>query len=140
LVSKVNLDDERAIQNYVASAIRDGMVNSAHDTSEGGLAVAIAECCYANIRRQAIGAQIEVPSHLEVRKDLFGEVSSRVLLSTATASELKRRAVEAGLNFYEVGTVGGKQLILNYEGVRVIDIQVEELQSAWRQGLPKLLS
>src|SRR4029079_400853 len=72
LTGSVNLDDERALQNFVASAIRDGIVKSAHDTSEGGLAVALAECCYANVRRGAIGAKVEIPSHLEIRKDFFG--------------------------------------------------------------------
>src|SRR5215470_15960429 len=49
LVGKVNLDDERAVQNLVAAAIRDQLIHSAHDVSEGGLAVAVAECCYSNL-------------------------------------------------------------------------------------------
>ena len=140
LVSKVDLEEERAVQNFVATAIRDGHVRSAHDTSEGGLAVALAECCYSTLHREPIGAEVQIPSHLEVRKDLFGEVSSRIVLSTTNPSELRKRAEQAGLSFYDLGKVGGKQLILNYEGVRAVDIGIDELESAWRQGLPKLLS
>jgi len=140
LVGAVNLEDERAIQNFVANAIRDGLVKSAHDTSEGGLAVALAECCYADLHREAIGATVQIPSHLEIRKDLFGEFSTRVLLSTTNPAELQKRAEQMGLNFYNLGNVGGKRLILNYEGVRVVDIAIEELQAAWRQAMPKLLS
>jgi hypothetical protein len=44
------------------------------------------------------------------------------------------------LNFYLLGRVGGKQFILKYEEVIAVDLPVEELESAWRQGLPKLLS
>lgn len=140
LVGRVNLEEERALQDFVAAAIRDGLVKSAHDTSEGGLAVGLAECCYSNLHRGAVGAEIEIPSHLEVRKDLFGEISTRVILSTTTASALRTRAQNAGLNFYEIGRVGGKRLICHYEGVRIVDMDIDELESAWRQGLPKLLS
>src|SRR5205809_2653256 len=82
LVGKVNLEDERAVQNLVAGAIRDRLVKSAHDVSEGGLAVALAECCFSTLNRGPIGAEIRIPSHLEVLRDLFGESSTRVLLRT----------------------------------------------------------
>jgi len=140
LVGKVDLDDERALQNFVASAIRGSLVKSAHDISEGGLAVALAECCYGGIRRGPIGAEVEMPSHLEARKDLFGEVSTRVVLSTKNPAELRKQASNAGLNSYEIGKVGGKRLILRYEGVTAVDIGIDELESAWRQALPKLLT
>ena len=140
LVGRVNLEDERAIQNLVATAIRDGLVKSAHDISEGGLAVALAECCYSNLQRPAIGAEVDIPSHLEVRKDLFGEFSSRVLLTTGDVTEIRKRAGQMGLKFHDLGKVGGNRLILNYENERAIDIGMDELEYAWSQGLPKLLS
>ena len=140
LVGKVDLEDERAVQTFVASAIRAGLVKSAHDTSEGGLAVALAECCYSNLHRGAVGAEVTIPSHLEIRKDLFGEVSTRVVLSTTKVEALRTQARDAGLNFYELGKVGGKRLIFHYESVKAVDIAIEELESAWRQALPKLLS
>jgi phosphoribosylformylglycinamidine synthase len=59
LVGKVNLDDERALQDFIASGIRDRLIKSAHDTSKAGLAVALAECCYSNVRRAPIGAEIQ---------------------------------------------------------------------------------
>jgi len=139
-VGKLDLEDERAVQNLVSAAIRDRLVESAHDLSEGGLAVALAECCYSNIERGAIGAEVTIPSHLELRKDLFGEFSTRVLLSTRNVAELQRRAERMGLKFHDLGKVGGKRLILNYESVHVVDIDITELESAWSEGLPKLLS
>jgi phosphoribosylformylglycinamidine synthase len=140
LTGKVNLEDERAVQNLVAIAIRDQLIHSAHDISEGGLAVAVAECCYSNLERAAVGAEINVPSHLEVRKDVFGEVSSRVLLTTNYVQELRDRAEQMGLRFYDLGKVGGTRLILTYENVRIIDVAIDELESAWSEALPKLLS
>jgi phosphoribosylformylglycinamidine synthase len=140
LVGKVNLEDERAVQTFVGKAIQDRLVRSAHDVSEGGLAIALAESCYSNLHRGGIGAEIQIPSHLEVRKDLFGEWSSRVVLSTSQGAELRRRAEQVGLNFYDLGKTGGKRFILKYEEVEAINLDIEELEAAWRQALPKLVS
>jgi phosphoribosylformylglycinamidine synthase len=140
MVGEISLEDERALQDLISSAIRDRIVKSAHDTSEGGLVVALAECCYANLRRYAVGARVQIPSRLEIRKDLFGDVSTRVLLTTKDAAALQKRAKDAGLNSYELGKVGGNRLICHYEGLQVVDVAIEELESAWGQGLPKLLS
>jgi phosphoribosylformylglycinamidine synthase len=139
-VGRIDLEEERAIQNFISAAIRDGLVKSAHDISEGGFAVALAECCYSNFHRGAVGAEVRVPSHLELVKDLFGEFTTRVLLSTTNAVELCKRAEQVSLTSYDLGKVGGKRLILNYETERAVDVAIDELESAWRQGLPKLLS
>jgi phosphoribosylformylglycinamidine synthase subunit PurL len=140
LVGKVNLEEERAVQNFVAGAIRDRLVKSAHDVSEGGLVVALAECCFSTLNRGPIGAEIRIPSHLEVLRDLFGESSTRVILSTKNSAELVKRAGQTGLNCHELGRVGGSRLTMTYESERVIDLAMDELESAWRQGLSKLLS
>jgi phosphoribosylformylglycinamidine synthase subunit PurL len=139
LVGRVNLEDERAIQTFVSAVIRDRLVKSAHDVSEGGLAMALAESCYSNLHRAAMGAEIQIPSRLEVRKDLFGEWSSRVVLSTSQPAELRKRAEQVGLNFYDLGKVGGKRFILRYEGVEAVNLGIEELEAEWQQALPKLL-
>jgi hypothetical protein len=62
------------------------------------------------------------------------------VLSTTNVVALRKRAEEVGLIFYELGRASGKRLIFHYEGVKAVDIAIEELDSAWRQGLPKLLS
>jgi phosphoribosylformylglycinamidine synthase len=140
LVGKVNLEEEQAVQYLVAAAIRDRLVKSAHDVSEGGLVVALAECCFSTLHRGPIGADVRIPSHLEVLKDLFGESATRVVLSVKNAAEMMRRAGQMGLNCQELGKVGGTRLIMTYESERVIDLPVGELEAVWRQGLPKLLS
>jgi phosphoribosylformylglycinamidine synthase len=140
LVGRVNLEEEQAVQNLVAGAIRDRLVESAHDVSEGGLAIALAECCYSTPNRGPIGADVVIPSRLEILKDLFGEVSTRVLMSSRNPAEIVRRAAEMGLNSHHLGKVGGDRLIVKYEGETPIDLALEDLETAWRQGLPKLLS
>ena len=56
-----------------------------------------------------------------------------------TPDELKRRADQAGLKCFQLGRVGGSRLVFSYEGDRVIDIAMDDLETAWRQGLPQLL-
>jgi phosphoribosylformylglycinamidine synthase II len=139
-VGSVDLDDEIALQGVVSEAIRAGIVKSAHDVSEGGLAMALAECCFATIRRPAIGAAVKIPSHLEICKDLFGEYSSRIILTTTQAAEVMGRAERAGLRCTEIGRVGGSRLVLDYEGEHAVDLPIEQLEAVWKGALPNLLS
>src|SRR6185369_15998433 len=64
-IGKIDLNDERALQFMIRDAIQSGLVKSAHDISEGGLAIALAECCYETMYRPAIGATVKIPSRLE---------------------------------------------------------------------------
>jgi phosphoribosylformylglycinamidine synthase len=137
---RIHLDDERTLQRTVLSAIQDGLVKSAHDVSDGGLAIAIAECCYATGYRPAIGATLKIPSQSEACKDLFGEYPSRILLTSKNPAEIIERAGKAGLSAVEIGAVGGNRLILNYKGQPAIDLEVSELETVWRRAFSKLLS
>jgi phosphoribosylformylglycinamidine synthase subunit PurL len=140
LIGKVDLSEERALQSFVSDAIHAGLIKSAHDISEGGIAVAVAEMCYSTLHRPAIGAAVKIPQYMDACKDLFGEYSSRILLSTTHASDLVRRAERSALRCTEIGRVGGNRLILQHGGKPVVDIAIEELESVWRRTLPKLLS
>lgn len=135
---QIDLEEERALQNLLSSLIRDGVIRSAHDVSDGGFAVAVAECCFSNIQRPSIGAEIVVPSRLEVCRDLFGEFPSRVIITT-NVEGVSRRVAECGLIAYELGQVGGDRLILDYEGARAVDASVNELEQIWRDAIPHLL-
>jgi phosphoribosylformylglycinamidine synthase len=140
LIGRVDLNEERALQSFVSDAIRAGLVKSAHDVSDGGIAVALAEMCYSTLNRPAIGAAAKIPQYMDACKDLFGEYSSRILLTTTHASDLVRRAERSALRCTEIGRVGGNRLILQHGGQQVVDVAVQELESVWRRTLPKLLS
>ncbi len=136
---QIDLEEERVLQNLIAALIRESRVHSAHDLSEGGFAVALAECCFGTLRRAAIGADVRVPSRLEVCRDLFGEFPTRVLVSTGDGPGLARRGREAGLVAHEIGTVGGNRFILEYEGAPAVDVAIGEIENAWKVGLECLL-
>jgi phosphoribosylformylglycinamidine synthase len=136
---KIDLEEERVLQNLIRSLIRDGLVKSAHDLSEGGFAVAVAECCFSTLNRPGIGARVRVPSSLEVCRDLFGEFPTRVILTSGDPSEVLARAGEHGLMAHDIGRVGGDRLVLEYENVCAVDAAVAELEQDWRSALPHLL-
>ena len=136
---EINLDEERALQNLISTLIRSGLIQSAHDLSEGGFAVAIAECCFSTLHRDAIGAEVTVPSTMAVCRDMFAEFPTRVLVSTRDASGVMDRAAAAALAGHDLGRVGGERLVLEYEGVRAIDMEISGLERVWRDALPAAL-
>ncbi|MBI5682210.1 MAG: phosphoribosylformylglycinamidine synthase subunit PurL [Deltaproteobacteria bacterium] len=85
---EINLDMEKNIQDACLQAINSGIIKSAHDLSEGGLAVALAECCISSPANGHIGAIVNFKSTLqtpnsELRTDslLFGETQSRIIVT-----------------------------------------------------------
>ena len=136
---KIDLEEERALQNLVSSAIRGGLVKSAHDLSEGGFAVALAECCFSTMHRPGLGARVRVPSTMQVCRDLFGERPTRVILTSSDLQGVLARAAEHGLKAHDIGTVGGDRLVLEYENDLAVDVEIVQLEQQWRSALPRLL-
>jgi phosphoribosylformylglycinamidine synthase len=99
--------------------IRAGMLNSAHDCSDGGFAVALAECCFHPQRR--FGAAADLPSGQKsghhhaaasITEILFSEAQSRIIVSVAPEKidQAKRLLNERKVPFAQLGTVGGNEL------------------------------
>lgn len=124
------LDFERNVQQLVIKLIQAGLVKSAHDCSDGGLAVAIAECCIANIGNVR-GASITLPeSDIRIDSQLFGEDQSRVILSLDPKSvhHALEMARDASIPASVIGRVGGESLRM--EGV--LDLAVEKIAEVHR--------
>jgi phosphoribosylformylglycinamidine synthase len=136
-VPTLDLKAEQKIQSSLLSAIKKGLVESAHDCSEGGLAVALMECCISN-RGNMIGTKIKV-SEANLRTDslLFGETQSRIIVtcSLENSAALIAHLKSDGLPYAEIGTTGGNRLIIN----ELIDISLEDAADAYYNALPKLL-
>ncbi|MFQ6030390.1 MAG: phosphoribosylformylglycinamidine synthase subunit PurL, partial [Dehalococcoidia bacterium] len=130
----INLGREKAVQELCRSAIREGVIASAHDCSDGGLAVALAECAI----RGSVGFRgNEVLANLPRRWDvaLFGEAQSRIVVSIRPEqqSNLVRLAGALGVPLLELGTTGGHQLQLG----GFLDLAVAEIADAWDNGLER---
>ncbi|HZG88308.1 phosphoribosylformylglycinamidine synthase subunit PurL [Paenibacillus sp.] len=135
---KIDLDVEKRLQKAVLSAIQGGLVASAHDLSEGGLAVALAESCIsggigANISWNAPGLRNDVA--------LFSESQSRVLLTCRPeqADALQLHLVEEGVPMARIGTVCGSKLNVTVNGSTVIDVAVDVLETTWKDAIPCLM-
>ena len=136
----LDLAAERAVQELTRELIRAGLISSAHDCSEGGLLVALAEACLAGQlgftgRGEALDALVAAAGG---RTDLacFGEGQSRILVSCGgeRLDEVLRRASAAGVAAQELGTVGGSRL--RWSGR--LDIDLESLDEAWSHGFERL--
>ncbi len=138
---KLDIGLEKAVQKTALEAIRRGLVNSAHDCSEGGLAVALAECCISD-KENMIGAVIDGLNH-KIRTDamLFGESQSRIILSCGKGHVpiLKNIAKINKTPFRIIGRTEGKRLKISAGQKEAIDLPLERLDEIWRGSLKKQL-
>ncbi len=144
---ELNMERELLAQKFTLAAIRGGLAKSAHDVSDGGLAITLAECCIAG----NIGAAIELPSGIEAETDmrldslLFGETQSRVVLSIAPENleKLHLSAQHAGLSVNYLGSVGGEKFIIGDDRSGVLrplmDIALTDLQGVYHDAIPALM-
>ncbi|MED4603697.1 phosphoribosylformylglycinamidine synthase subunit PurL [Paenibacillus validus] len=134
----IDLDEEKVLLDAVLSAIQSGLVASAHDLSDGGLAVALAESCMSG----RIGAKVNFASELRADIALFSESQSRILLSASAdkAGELEKLLVSRGVPVQVLGTVGGEKLEVSVNGVSAIDASVTQLEKVWKDAIPCLMN
>ncbi len=136
-VPRLDMKAERALHDALRALIRDGALASAHDCSEGGLLVALAESCMMAPERP-LGARVTLsPGAVPPHAYAFGEDPSRAVVSFAPE---KRAAVEQacqhlGVPLAVIGAVGGAELAV--EGM--LTLPVSQLSKAYRSGIPALL-
>jgi phosphoribosylformylglycinamidine synthase len=131
----LDLERERAVQRACLEAIRSGIVRSAHDCADGGLAVALAEACM-RARGPAIGVDVELDAQFRPDALLFGESQSRIVVSLSEAAWpcLEQIAVAHGVPVQRLGRVGGARFRLRGSTFG-IDLAVGEIAEAWTRGL-----
>ncbi|NDD63693.1 MAG: hypothetical protein EBZ36_06920 [Acidobacteria bacterium] len=141
-VPRLDLDLELAVQRTCLEAIRQGLVRSAHDCSEGGLAVALAECCFASYGHSATGATIDLTAHAALGgvsdpvKLLFAESPSRIIISVrpGDVDSLLAIARDAGAPCSHIGLVTADRLQIQC-GELLVDESVADLERSWSSGL-----
>jgi phosphoribosylformylglycinamidine synthase subunit PurL len=131
---RIDLEFEIKVQNVVRDLIRGGLVKSAHDCSEGGLAVTLAECCFNP--EKLLGAEVDLcsrrppgdvahvssadqrsASQSEAATALFNESQSRIVISVAPADLEKTKSIlrAQGVSFRQLGRVGGEELSIHMD-------------------------
>jgi phosphoribosylformylglycinamidine synthase II len=142
-VPALDLARERALQRLVIQAIREGVIESAHDCAEGGLAVTLAECCFDTpfgvvVDLPSVG---EVPSTFRVDATLFGESASRVIVSVRPDHEARfqQLARELGVSAAVIGETGGARITLKVDGIAAVDAPVHEAETRWSTTIETMM-
>jgi phosphoribosylformylglycinamidine synthase subunit PurL len=136
---ELDLDCERALIALLTRAAAAGLVKSAHDCSDGGLAVALVECCFDT---RGIGCDVDLPERARaefatIAGTLFGESASRAVVSVG-ADDLPaflELAAQVGVPAATIGRTGGSQLAISVAGMRVVEYPVAEAEQIWSGAL-----
>jgi phosphoribosylformylglycinamidine synthase len=160
VIPKLDLTRELAVQTACLRAAEAGLLKSAHDCSDGGLAVALAESCFSSLNREAIGAEITLESGVRSRESakessvpdagirtpdsaplLFSESPSRIIISfvESARAEIEQIAANASCPMTILGAVGSKRLRITNDGEELVNLPVADLEHAWRSSLQQKL-
>jgi phosphoribosylformylglycinamidine synthase len=138
LPPKIDLELEKRVQRCCLNAIKDGLLNSAHDLSEGGLAVGLAECCIFG----GIGAVCELWNDSRADFLLFGEGQSRILVSLVEENleRLIQLAKNENVPTAVLGRVTGDRLVVKLNGRKLIDQPVRKIKEVYESSLQRLVN
>jgi phosphoribosylformylglycinamidine synthase subunit PurL len=128
----VDLAAERRHGDLVRGLIRDGLVTAVHDTSDGGLLVALAEMAIAS----GIGAVVEAPGGVSANAFWFGEDQARYVITAKDAAVVMERARAAGVPLARLGATGGS--VLAIAGAR--PLPVDDLKRRFESWLPAYMA
>jgi phosphoribosylformylglycinamidine synthase len=144
-VPGIDLQLECAVQRVCLEAAEAGLLSSAHDCADGGLAVALAESCFSSLNRSGIGAELDASEvatdSLSATSVLYSESPSRIILSFPRSSValIEDLASRANCPITILGQVGGDRLRIRIGDEEVISAAVGELENVWRGSLAKKL-
>jgi phosphoribosylformylglycinamidine synthase len=135
---ELDLEREAALQRGLVEMIHAGLVESAHDCSSGGLAVALVEPAFVN----GIGLRVDVASHgLPAEFALFGEDASRVVIAcdSGQLAGIKEVAAKYGLAVDVLGETVADQIDIKLDGRVVVSAMVAELSNVYESALESTL-
>jgi phosphoribosylformylglycinamidine synthase II len=136
---EIDLALELAVQGFLRQAIAQGLVASAHDLSDGGLAVAAAECCIAG----GLGAELELPAgSARIDRLLFAEGGARILVSVpaeqAAPWQVVLEQAQSLIPAQLLGQVSGQpSLRIHQAGTTLVDLAVSRLQECFEHAIPR---
>lgn len=140
-VPRCDYDREIAVQEALRGLIKSRLIQSAHDCSEGGLAVALSESCMSG-GNQPLGAVIDLSAHNGSRLDgiLFNETQARIVISVAPGSATAVLALLEwrGVPAHRLGVVGGDALEINAAG-KILHWPLSDLHDAWYTAIARAM-
>jgi phosphoribosylformylglycinamidine synthase len=130
----LDLDYEKRVHDAMREIVAAGLAESAHDVSDGGLAVAAAECCQGGV-----GAALHFESDLSHELLLFHEGPSRILVSTASADAIVEIAARHRVAAPRVGITMNQLLGIGNRGATLVSLTVDSLKAIYEESLEKQL-
>ncbi|MSO30630.1 MAG: phosphoribosylformylglycinamidine synthase subunit PurL [Acidobacteria bacterium] len=135
----LDLAREGALQRVLVKGAAEGLIRSAHDCAEGGLAVTLAECCFDT----GLGAEADVAAVATAANafgdvaTMFAESASRVVVSVSAArtAELEALAASEGVPAAVIGRVGGERIVISIAGRRVLDESLADAERIWSTAI-----
>ncbi|MFQ5828775.1 MAG: phosphoribosylformylglycinamidine synthase subunit PurL [Candidatus Methylomirabilia bacterium] len=139
-LAPMDLDAERAVQAACRSAIDAGLVSAAHDCSEGGLALTLAEACLTG--PALLGVQVSLGALGRPDLALFGEGPSRIVVSVPTGAQrhFEQLIGEWEVSWRWIGAVGGDRLEIRVGEERLVSLSPERLNQAWSSGFERYVA
>jgi len=138
----LEIEREHALQRAIVKLIRDGLIESAHDCSDGGLAVTLAESSFGTGIGADIGAAVNLTSNgLPLAAVLFGEDASRIVISCdeKNTKTIQNTALEYGVAADLLGHTATEQFSITVDGQPVVTAKVSELKAIWESALDRAL-
>jgi phosphoribosylformylglycinamidine synthase len=148
---QIDLAAERSVQALLVEAVARDLIVSAHDCSEGGVAIALAECCFGT---GGLGMVVDIPiaeladvNNASAERDapasglidatLFGESASRVIVSVepSALARFLTAAADAAVPARRIGRTGGSRIQIAVDGVQIIDLGVNEAEQIWETAI-----
>ncbi len=137
---QIDLEQEKRIQEFCLEIISSGLVESAHDVSEGGLACCLAESSF--LSRTNIGLKVDMKDEMRSDALLFGETQSRIVITSKDQNHqkildlAKDRQIQAAV----IGKTGGDRIIINHDGQKLLDVPVDDALKVWRGAIPEIFA
>jgi phosphoribosylformylglycinamidine synthase len=134
LPPRLDMQTEKRVHDAIRALLEAGIVESAHDLSDGGLAVALSECC-----TRELGAKVTIPDTAQPLFTLFGEAPSRILVSVNDPAKAAAIAAKFGVDCPAIGAIMKERLQIGTDRQMLIDLSTSGLEQAFETALPRLL-
>jgi phosphoribosylformylglycinamidine synthase subunit PurL len=132
----LDMEYEKRVHRAIREIVAEGLAESAHDISDGGFAVTLAECSFGPA---AIGARAGIATGDPLELALFHEGPSRIILSTADPGRVRQIAASHSVECLELGVTMKERFQISNRGEMLIDCSLDDLKQPWESSLERLL-
>lgn len=139
---RCDLEGEKQLIDALLECIRAGLVSSAHDCSDGGFGVALAECAMME-RDAAVGVDVDLTpwASLPARALLFGEAQGRIIVSTGAPADVVAVARRHGVPAHVIGRVGARDGTFRLRlATGVVETPVADLAEEYHEAIPRIMT